>query len=151
MSTEDVDGHIYERVSVRSGVRVLPIENGKMLFIKEFRKHEGKARLKLIGGWRDKEDLTSLEIAKEELREEISMKARNWSKFYTYETPSGTIEESVDYFVAQDLEKLPPQKNPDSDIVEEIIFLNKLELKEKLKAREIMWDKDITVALMFFE
>ncbi|HIP50374.1 MAG TPA: hypothetical protein EYG99_02900 [Candidatus Pacebacteria bacterium] len=151
MSTEEIDGHIYERVSVRSGIRVLPIRNGKILFIREYRKHEQGSRLKLIGGWVDKKNKTSLEIAKEELSEEVSMKANDWELFYTYKTLNGTIEEEVDYFIASDLEKLPPQKNPDSDIVEEIIFLSELELKEKLREKEILWDKDITVALMFFE
>jgi len=127
------------------------LRNGKILFIREYRKHEQGSRLKLIGGWVDKKNKTSLEIAKEELSEEVSMKANDWELFYTYKTLNGTIEEEVDYFIASDLEKLPPQKNPDSDIVEEIIFLSELELKEKLREKEILWDKDITVALMFFE
>ena len=127
------------------------LRNGKILFIREYRKHEQGSRLKLIGGWVDKKNKTSLEIAKEELSEEVSMKANNWELFYTYKTPNGTIEEKVDYFIASNLEELPPQKNPDSDIVEEIIFLSELELKEKLREKEILWDKDITVALMFFE
>ncbi len=151
MSTEKINGHLYERVSIRSGVRVLPIKNGKVLFIREFRKHEGRARLKLIGGWVDKENLTSLEIAQEELREEVSYQAGNWEKFYTYQIPNGTIEEKVDYFIARDLTKLPSQHNPDNDIVEEIVFLDRAELIEKLKKKEILWDKDMAVVLMFFE
>ena len=85
------------------------------------------------------------------MREEIFMKANNWELFYTYEMPNGTIEEKVDYFIAKDLDKLPPQENPDSDIVEEIVFLGEKELKEKLLKKEILWDKDVTVALMLFE
>ena len=151
MSTEEIEGHVYERVSVRSGIRVLPAKDNKILFIKEFRKHEQGSRLKLIGGWVDKENKTPLEIAKEELREEVSMKASDWELFYTYEIPNGTIEEKVDYFIAKDLEELSPQENPDSDIVEEIMFLDKKEFKEKLQAKELRWDKDVTVALMLFE
>ncbi len=151
MSTEEIDGHIYERVSVRSGIRVLPVKDDKILFIREFRKHEGSSRLKLIGGWVDKENKSPLEIAKEELKEEVSMKASDWELFYTYEIPNGTIEESVDYFIAKDLEELPPQENPDSDIVEDVMFLGENEFKEKLQAKELRWDKDVVVALMLFE
>lgn len=64
MSTEDINGHIYERVNMRAGVRVVPVEDDKILFIKEYRQHEQKSRLKLIGGWVDKKDKTPLEIAK---------------------------------------------------------------------------------------
>ena len=152
MSTEEIKGHLYERVTMRSGIRVLPINNdNKILFIKEYRQHEKSAQWKLIGGWVDKEKLTPLEIAKEELREEVSLKAGKWKLFYEYKIPNGTIEEDVYYYIAEDLQQLSLQENPDSDIVEEIVFLNEKELKEKLFKKEIIWDKDVTVALMLFE
>ncbi len=151
MSTEKIDGHLYERVTMRAGVAVLPIKNNKILFIKEYRPHEKKSSLKLLGGWMDKKEMRPLQIAQEELREEISMKANKWKLFYKYDTKNYTVEETKTYFIAEDLQELPPQKNPDSDIVEEIIFLDEKDLKEKLLNKEILWDKDITVALMFFE
>ncbi len=151
MSTEEIDGHLYERVTMRAGVAVLPVKNNKILFIKEYRPHEKKSSLKLLGGWMDKKGMSPLQIAQEELREEISMKAGKWKLFYKYDTKNYTIEETKSYFIAEDLQQLPPQKNPDSDIVEEIVFLDKEELKEKLLNKEILWDKDITVALMLFE
>ncbi len=151
MSTEEINGHLYERVTMRAGVAVLPVKNNKILFIKEYRPHEKKSRLKLLGGWMDKKGMSPLQIAQEELREEISMKADKWKLFYKYDTKNYTIEEIKSYFIAEDLQQLPPQKNPDSDIVEEVVFLDEKELKEKLSNKEILWDKDITVALMFFE
>ncbi len=151
MSTEEINGHLYERVTMRSGVAVLPIKDNKILFIKEYRPHEKKSSLKLLGGWIDKKGMSPLQIAQEELREEISMKADKWKLFYEYNTKNHTIEETKAYFIAEDLQQLPPQKNPDNDIVEEIVFLDEEELKEKLLNKEILWDKDITVVLMFFE
>ena len=151
MSTEEINGHLYERVTMRAGVAVLPVKNNKILFIKEYRPHEKKSSLKLLGGWMDKKGMSPLQIAQEELREEISMKADKWKLFYKYDTKNYTIEEIKSYFIAEDLQQLPPQKNPDSDIVEEVVFLDEKELKEKLSNKEILWDKDITVALMFFE
>lgn len=149
-STEEVDGHTYERVTLRAGIRVLPVKDDMILFIKEYRKHEQQSRLKLIGGWVDKREKNSLEIAQEELREEVSMSAKKWELFYTYNTPNQTIEENVDYFIARDLKKLSQQKNPDSDIIEEVVFLSREDVMEKLMKKEILWDKDMVAVLLFF-
>ena len=151
MSTEEIDGHLYGRVTERPGIAVLPIKNDKVMFIKEYRPHEGKSSLKLLGGWMDKEDKTTLEIAQEELREEASMKAEKWKLFYEYDTTNFTIEEKKSYFIAENLQKLPPQNNPDNYIVEEIIFLGEKEIKEKLATKELLWSKDFLVVLMYFK
>ncbi len=151
MSTEKIGKHLYERVTMRAGVAVLPIKDNKILFIREYRLHEKKSSLKLLSGWIDKKGMSPLQIAQEELREEISMKADKWRLFYKYDTKNYTVEETKTYFIAEDLQQLPPQENPDSDIVEEIVFLDEKELKEQLLNKEILWDKDIVVALMFFE
>ena len=150
VSVEEVGGHKYERVTLRGGIRVLPVKDNKILFIKEYRQHEKQSRLKLIGGWMDKEGKASLEIALEELREEASFSAKTWDLFYTYNTPNQTIEEHVDYFVASNLTQLSKQNNPDSDIVEEVVFLSKEEIENKLLKKEILWDKDMVVVMMYF-
>ena len=151
MSLEKIGDNIYERVTLRSGIRVIPIdESGRVLFIREFRTHEKKSRLKLVGGWMDKEGLTSLEVAKEELREEVSLEARKWTLFHTHNTANATVEEKVDYFVAEDLKKMKKQPNPDSDVVEEVIFLDRDGFWEKLKQKEIVWDKDVAVLFIFW-
>jgi ADP-ribose pyrophosphatase len=151
MSTENIAGHIYERVALRPGVKILAIKNNKILFIKEYRTHEKSARWKLVSGWVDKKNKTTLEIAKEELREEASYRANNWRLFHQHNTPNQTIEQSVSYFLATDLKLLSKQKNPDSNIVEEITFLNKNEVIEKLQKKEIYWDEDMAVLLMYLE
>ncbi len=151
MSTEEIDGHLYERVTMRPGLAILPVKNDKILFIKEYRTHEKKSSLKLISGWVDKEDKTTLETAQEELREEASMEAEKWELFYEYNTTNFTIEEKKSYFIAENLQKLPPQKNPDTNLVEEIVFLNEKEIKEKLLTKELLWSKDFLVVLMYFE
>ena len=151
MSTENIDGHIYERVTLRPGVKILAIQDDKILFIKEYRTHEKSARWKLVSGWIDKEDKTTLEIAQEELREETSYQANNWKLFHEYYTPNQTIEQRASYFLATDLKLLPKQKNPDSNVVEKIVFLNKNEIIKKLQKEEIYWDEDMAVVWMYFE
>ncbi len=151
MSTEEISGHLYERVIMRPGIAILPIKDDKIMFIKEYRPHEGTSSLRLLGGWIDKEGKTTLEIAQEELKEEASMKAEKWKLFYQYDTTNFTVEERKSYFVAENLQKLSPQQNPDNDTVEEIIFLNEKGVKEKLLTKELLWNKDFLVVLMYFE
>lgn len=151
LSEENIAGHIYERVSIRNGIRILPMENNKIIFIKEYRKHENKSSIKLISGWIDKKSKSALTIAKEELKEEASMKAKYWETFYIYNTNNSTVEENITYFIAKELTKLKKQINPDHDIVEEIVALTELDLLKKLRAKEILWGKDITVVLMLFK
>ena len=149
MSTENIAGHIYERVTLKSGVKIIAIKNNKFLFIKEYRTHEKTSRLKLVSGWSDKPSKTTLEIAQEELREEACYKAKKWSLFHTSQNIGQTVEFPISYFVAEDLTLLAPQKNPDSDIVEEVVFLGHKELKEKLLDKKILWDEDVAVLLIY--
>jgi len=151
MSTETIANHIYERVTLRPGIKIIPIKNNKILFIKEYRQHEKSSRLKLVSGWVDKKNKSVLKIAKDELREEASYQAKKWSLFHTRQTPNQTIESHTDYFLAKGLTKLPQQKNPDNDIVEEVIFLTKNAIIKKLRQKKITWDDDIAVVLMYFE
>ena len=151
MSTEDIDGHIYERVTLRPGVKILAVQDDKILFIKEYRAHEKSARWKLVTGWVDKENKTTLQIAKEELQEEASYQAKNWELFYHLQTTGGTVEVDTSYFIAKDLQQLPPQNNPDNDIVQEKKFLTKQEIIQKMQQKEIIWEDDMAVVWMYFE
>ena len=151
LTVEEINGHLYERVRLRPGLKIIAENQGKFLFIKEFRTHEKAARWKLVSGWLDKEGKTPLEVAQEELREEVSYRANKWKLFYRRQTPNHTIELDTYYFVAQDLATLPPQTNPDSDRVEKIAWLTAEEIKQKLRQREIDWDEDMAVMLMYLE
>lgn len=105
--------------------------------------------MKLVSDWLDKPNKTALEIAQEELQEEASYQAKKWSLLHTSQNLGQTVEFPIDYFLAEDLIPLPQQKNPDNDIVEGVIFLSKEELKIKLLNKEILWDEDVAVILMY--
>ncbi len=150
LSEENINNHIYERVMIRNGVRVIPIKDNKILFIKEYKPHENKSSIKLISGWMDKEQKSPLLTAKEELIEEVSMQADKWNLFYKYDSTNSTVEETVFYFTAKKITTLEKQDNPDNDIVEEIIFLSEKDFVRKLEKKEIQWGKDIAVLFMLF-
>ena len=151
ITEEDMEGHIYERVKLRAGVKVLPVKNNKILFIREFRVHEKEASIKLVSGWLDKENKTPLEIAQEELAEEVSMKAKKWREFHHMNTDNFTVENKVSYFLAEDVEDLEEKViNPDHDIVEEILWLSEEEFWEMAEKKEINWFSDNFVAAILY-
>lgn len=151
MSEENIGGHIYERVKLRAGVAVIPVKGDKILFIREYRKHEGKSKIRLVSGWMDKEGFSSLQVAKEELSEEVNMKAEKWELFYTSGIVNGTVESQIDYFIAEDISKTEQEvQNPDGDVVEEIFWMTEKEYMEKIEKREIEWSEKSTVAMMAY-
>ncbi len=142
------DGHVYERASLRPGIRVFPIQNGKLLTIKEYRRHEGVVRWKFVGGWVDKEALTDLEIAKEELEEEVGMSAEKWEEFYHSDTPHATVNSATRFFIARGIQSIDaPKTNPDHDEIQETKWISLDELWELIDQKEMWWDRDAIVAL----
>src|SRR5581483_3525340 len=137
-----------ERVVLRPGVRVYPVKEDAVLMIHEFRNHEGVTRWKFIGGWMDKEGKTELEIAKEELLEEVGMKSDNWEKFHVFDTGEATVGIRSTFFIARNpvAVTLPPL-NPDQDRVIESRWVTLEELWRVVDAKEIWWDYDAFAAI----
>ncbi len=115
VSEQSIDGHIYERASLRPGVHVVPIKDDKVLFMKEYRTHEGIVRFKLVSGWCDKEGKTALDHAQEELAEELGMEAETWEEFHCSNAPGATVNPNTTYFICRNLKTLEHKpENPDT-------------------------------------
>ncbi len=146
ITEEQIGSHIYERVILKEGVRVYPIQEGKLLLIKEFRTHEGKARWKIVSGWIDKEGKSTLEIAQEELAEETGLQAEHWDEFYVYDTMGATVSTRIPCYIATGISELPEKiENPDNDEILEMRWVNLDELYGLIDAQEMFWD-DETIA-----
>jgi len=114
VTEEEINGHIYERAQLREGVRVIPIQNNKVLLMSEFRPHEKDYRWKLVSGWCDKEKRSPLEHAQEELAEELGMQAENWKEFFNSILPNATLSPSTHYFLCENISELEEKvENPD--------------------------------------
>ncbi|MCI5050689.1 MAG: NUDIX domain-containing protein [Candidatus Pacebacteria bacterium] len=114
LSEEVINNHVYERVSLRPGVHVMPVKNEKILLMHEYRPHEKKSRWKLVSGWVDKEHMSPLDHAKEELAEEVGMQAKNWSELYNTHFPNATINGNTYYFLCSEVSELEIKiENPD--------------------------------------
>jgi len=153
VSEESREGwdHPYERVKIRSGVKILPVKDDKILFIREYRVAEQETAIKLISGWMDKEGKSPIQIAKEELAEEVGMKAEKWWEFHHMNTDNFTIENKVWYLVAENVEELEVKpENPDHDIIEEVLWLTEEEFWKMADKKNINWFSDNFVAAMLY-
>ena len=143
ITEENIKGHIFERVLLRPGVRVYPVKDGKILLINEFRSHEGRARWKFIGGWVDKSGKTELEIAKEELLEEVGMESGKWEQFHVFDTGDSTVGIKSTYFIVKNPTQVEkPPVNPDHDVIKEIKWVSLDDLWEMIDRKELLWDYD---------
>ncbi len=124
-------------------------EDKKILIIEEFRKDFGIKMWKLISGGMDKENLTTLETAKEEMAEEVSMESEKWYKFHENEKIFNKTE--ITYFIAENPNKMKnPPENPDLDdfIIGEK-WVNLEQLWEMIDKKEIFWNDSVFVAINF--
>jgi len=129
VSEEVIDEKVFERVYIHDSMVIFPITNeGKILFIKEYRPHEKpNERWKPVTGFYESGDLT--ENVNRELQEEIG-KIASKVELYFKVKPSGTINSTTYFAIARDLtdSKLP---NPDGE--ETILDVHALSLDEMVE------------------
>ncbi|MFL5784625.1 MAG: NUDIX hydrolase [Bacteriovoracaceae bacterium] len=139
VTEEEIDGIVWEKVYLPSGVIVFPItDDGKIMLIKEKRPHETpNVRIKPVSGILEPEKGTPEENAQREMQEEIGYKAREMKEILVLKG-TGTVTHLQYFFVARGLthSKLP---NPDGDIIEAIIEYTPDELRRALEKEEIKW------------
>ncbi len=141
----------YSRRRGMDVVMVIPYKEKekKILLIKEYRKEFKMNIWKLVSGGMDKEGLTPLQTAKEELAEEMSMESTVWFKFYTIERIFRNYR--IMYFVSKNPKIMEnPPKNPDED--DEIVdqkWVNLKEYWEMIDKQILIWNESTLVGLNF--
>lgn len=140
VTEEEINGAIWERVYLKSGVQVFPMrEDGKIYLIEERRPHEkNPIRLKFVTGLMDKEGEDPLATANRELQEEIGFKAHSL-EIINHRQASGTINNHFYQILARDLEesKIP---NPDGeDTIVSIKAYSIEEIFELLDGGKLDW------------
>lgn len=129
VTEEVIDGNNWERCYLRDGVIVFAVdEDNKFIMIQEKRPHEiEKVRLRFVAGHIEKE-LSILENANKELREEVGLRANSLELFFEVQS-SGTVNNKVSFVLARDL-VADPIPNPDGDVV---VSIEKFTYEEILK------------------
>jgi ADP-ribose pyrophosphatase len=149
VTEEEIDGAVWERVHLKSGVQVFPMtKEGKIYLIEEKRPHEvNPIRLKFVTGLMDKEGEDPLQTANRELQEEIGLKA-NKLEIINHRQASGTLNNHFYQILATGLSesKIP---NPDGeDTIISIKAYSIDEIMEMLDSGKLSWSMGALGILM---
>lgn len=144
---EDINGKTFERVAIRPGVRVYPLQDEKLLMIHEQREISQKAKWRFVSGWMDKEGLSPEQTAREELMEEVSYDAKKFIPAFTLEKNGTTIQKSYEFVAIKPFKLETPIENPDADIILDTKWVTLDDLYSMLDAQEVQPANEILVAV----
>jgi ADP-ribose pyrophosphatase len=134
------------------GVVIIPITNeGKMVFVKQFRKPLEKVLLEIPAGKIEVDEYDDLEsAAKRELEEETGYQAKIFYKLTEIYMTPGFCNEILHFYFATDLEK---QKNPRPRDKDEVLAIYELTFEEAKQAKKdkLIHDAKTVIALQLWE
>lgn len=142
VSEELIEDNVWERCYLRDGIIIYAIdEEDRFIMIEEKRPHEDSpVRLRFVSGHMEP-DITILECANKELREEIGLRALELEIFHEV-IHSGTINNKVSMVVAKKF--VPdPLPNPDGNVILTIKHYTKNEIIELIKNDQLPWSQAV--------
>ena len=77
-----------------------------MVLVRQYRQALHRLTLELPAGMRDQSDEPALETAQRELREEVGLMARDWTRLGCHVSAPGISNSQVDLFLARSLEQV---------------------------------------------
>lgn len=160
----NITDYVVEEVQLPDGARatreivrhsgaaaIIPFtDDGRMIFVKQFRKPIEKTILEIPAGKIDKTDASPEETAKRELEEETGFRAETFYFETSFYTSPGFADEILYFYVAEGLKKSEKPLQPDED---EFIELQLLTFEEAWLAYEEkqICDAKTIYALLFWK
>jgi len=143
VTEELIEGNVWERAYIKSGVQVFPItKDGKIILIEERRPHEkNPIRLKFVTGQMDYDHEDPIMTANREMQEEIGMIAEDLTILMHRES-SGTLNNHFYQIIAT---KLSISKIPNPDGEDSIVSIKEFTIDEVLSFYEngkLSWGLD---------
>lgn len=140
---------VYDLIKHAGGAAVLPVdEEGKLVFIKQYRNSVDAEVLEIPAGLRERGDLTPEECAKRELEEEVGYRASSLEFIAQVYGAIGVCDEKTDIFLAEDL--IPCKRHPDPEEFIEICRLEPDEAVEMIRRKEII-DAKTVIAILYYQ
>ena len=136
-----------EIIAHPGAVCVVPVlEDGSIIFVKQYRYAVGSVLYELPAGKLDKPDEDPLDCAKRELSEETGYTAKNWQKLTSIVTTPGFTDEVIHLYAATGLEKF--NQHTDEDEFIDIAALKPAEVRAMLQNEEIFDAKTLSALCM---
>jgi ADP-ribose pyrophosphatase len=137
-TVEFEDGTRREReIVVHPGaVAILALDGDELVFVRQHRAPAERILLELPAGTRDRQDDGSVEVpevtAVRELAEETGLRAGTWRHLATFWTAPGFATETMDLYLATDLEAAEDTETPDDEriAIERVAWQRALEMVE---------------------
>ena len=126
---------------------VLAVENGKVLFVEQYRYPVKKVMLEIPAG-KLKPRQTPLACAKAELKEETGYSAKSIKKMLTFNTSAAFADENLHIFYASGLK--PGKTHLDDDEFVNVKWISLDRVFKMVKAGKIMDSKTI-IALLYYK
>lgn len=145
------DVAVREYIRHSGGVGIVPVVDGNIILIRQFRISIERELIELPAG-RLEPNETPMECADRELEEEIGYRANKLIPIASYFASVGNSNERMYLFLALDLEKTERRLESDERIREVVMSLETI--KEKLEKQEFEDSKTIIglrEALVYFE
>lgn len=112
------DGASFTRSFVTSpgavgvvALRELPVAQPHVVLVRQYRPALHRLTLELPAGMRDQPDEPALETAQRELREEVGLTAREWTRLGCHISAPGISDSQVELFLARSLEQVDTDRH----------------------------------------
>lgn len=106
----------YTTVSMKTGAATLVMDDDKNVYLtKQFRYALGKDSIEVVAGGIE-EGEEPLETAKKEVKEELGIKAEEWTEFGFLHTDTSIVKSPAHLFIARKLEFEEPEQEGSEEI-----------------------------------
>ena len=112
----DVRGHrvVRETIQHPGSVVIVPVRpDGRLVFVRQYRRAVGRALLELPAGTLDHGGESALACAKRELEEETGWRAARWRRLGRFYPAPGFLAEQMTMFLAERLRETSAHPEPD--------------------------------------
>jgi ADP-ribose pyrophosphatase len=111
---------VRETVQHPGSVVIVPLtSDGRVVFVRQYRRAVGRTLLELPAGTLDHDGESAARCARRELEEETGWQAREWTRLGRFYPAPGFLSEQMVIFLAEGLTRVPAHPEPD-EIIEPV-------------------------------